>query len=125
MLIQTTSIPGVAQRTGATTYYIEMMRPVPGRADEPLFGLYPAPGYVDLAVATDLVEAGRLIEKGYVTPERTTLIASTHRVYAMAEKTAMADGAFHSPRIIDAAGARRATRCCATSPPLRVPRAPP
>lgn len=105
VLIQTTSIPGVAQRTGATTYYIEMMRPVPGRADEPLFGLYPAPGYVDLAVATDLVEAGRLIEKGYVTPERTTLIASTHRVYAMAEKTAMADGAFHSPRIVDAAGA--------------------
>src|SRR5690606_10813274 len=26
VLIQTTSIPGVAQRTGATTYYIEMMR---------------------------------------------------------------------------------------------------
>ena len=108
MLVQATSIPGVAQRTGSTTYYMEFMRPPSG--DEPLFGLYPAPGYVDMAVATDLVEAARLIEKGYVTPDRTTLIAATHRVYAMSEKTAMADGTFHAPRIHDAARqfARRA-----------------
>ncbi len=102
LLVQATSIPGVAQRTGSTTYYMEFMR-APESGDEPLFGLYPAPGYVDMAVATDLVEAARLIEKGYVTPDRTTLIASTHRVYAMSEKTAMGDGAFHAPRIHDAA----------------------
>lgn len=102
LLVQATSIPGVAQRTGSTTYYIEIMQP-PAEG-EPLFGLYPAPGYVDMAVATDLVEAGRLVEKGYVTPDRTTLIASTHRVFAMAEKTAMGDGIFHAPRIVDAAG---------------------
>ncbi len=99
--VQATSIPGVAQRTGSTTYYMEFMRA--SNDDEPLFGLYPAPGYVDMAVATDLVEAARLIEKGYVTPDRTTLIAATHRVYAMSEKTAMADGTFHAPRIHDAA----------------------
>ncbi len=103
LLVQATSIPGVAQRTGSTTYYLEIMRPPP--EGEPLFGLYPAPGYVDMAVATDLVEAGRLVEKGYVTPDRTTLVASTHRVFAMAEKTAMGDGIFHAPRIIDAAHA--------------------
>lgn len=101
LLVQATSIPGVAQRTGSTTYYLEIMQPPPEGA--PLFGLYPAPGYVDMAVATDLVEAGRLVEKGYVTPDRTTLVASIHRVYAMAEKTAMGDGTFHSPRIVDAA----------------------
>ena len=101
LMVQATSIPGVAQRTGSTTYYIEIMRP-PAEG-EPLFALYPAPGYVDMAAATDLVEAGRLVEKGYVTSDRTTLIASTHRVFAMAEKTAMGDGVFHSPRIVDAA----------------------
>lgn len=101
LLVQATSIPGVAQRTGSTTYYMEIM--CPPAEGEPLFGLYPAPGYVDMAVATDLVEAGRLVEKGYVTPDRTTLIASTHRVFAMSEKTAMGDGIFHAPRIVDAA----------------------
>jgi len=101
LLVQATSIPGVAQRTGSTTYYMEIIKP-PAEG-EPLFGLYPAPGYVDMTVATDLVEAGRLVEKGYVTPDRTTLVASTHRVFAMVEKTAMGDGTFPSPRIIDAA----------------------
>jgi len=103
VLVQSTSIPGVAQRTGATTYYIEMMRPQPGADREPVFALYPAPGRVDLMVASELVEAGRALENGLVTPDRTTLIAATHRVYAMEEKTAMTDGAFESSRILRAA----------------------
>ncbi len=105
MPVQTTSIPGVAQRTGATTYYIEMMpKQAPG-APEPLFALYPAPGYVDMAVASELIEAGRLIEMGFVTPDRTTLIASSHRVFAMDERTAMGDGGYQAPRVADAARA--------------------
>lgn len=103
--VQSTSIPGVAQRTGATTYYLELMKPAAGEAREPVFGLYPAPGHVDIAVASELVEAGRLIENGFVSPDRTTLIASTHRVFAIAEKGAMSDGAFEAPRIVDAARA--------------------
>ncbi len=103
ILVQSTSIPGVAQRTGATTYYIEIMSPGGDGTGEPLFALYPAPGFVDMAVASELVEAGRLIENGYVTPDRTILIASRHRVYAMSERTAMGDGGFHAPRITDAA----------------------
>jgi len=109
LLIQTTSIPGVAQRTGATTYYLEMMHPLSGHGLEPLFALFPAPGFIDMAVASEIVEAGRLIEMGFVTPDRTTLIASTHRVYAMAERTAMADGAYDAPRIADAANALAAS----------------
>lgn len=105
LLVQTTSIPGVAQRTGATTYYVELMKPVAPDKPEPLFALYPAPGYVDLAVATELIEAGRLIETGFVTPDRTTLIASNHRVFAMDERTAMGDGSFQAPRVTDAANA--------------------
>jgi indolepyruvate ferredoxin oxidoreductase beta subunit len=38
------------------------------------------------------MEAARAIERGFVTPDRTRLIASTHRVYAMTEKIALADG---------------------------------
>ncbi|MGH7004849.1 MAG: indolepyruvate oxidoreductase subunit beta family protein, partial [Alphaproteobacteria bacterium] len=49
------------------------------------------------------VETGRVIEKGYVSPDRTLLVASTHRVYAMGEKMAMGDGRFDSDRIVAAA----------------------
>ena len=39
---QSTSVPGVAQRTGATIYYVEMLPPKAGRA--PILSLMPAPG---------------------------------------------------------------------------------
>ena len=86
LAVQATQIPGVAQRTGATTYYLEVM---PSRAAQPsVLALNPAIGEVDVALATELLEAGRMIFNGFVTPDRTTLIASTHRVYAIAEKSA-------------------------------------
>ena len=62
----------------------------------------PVPGDVDIVVASELMEAGRAIQRGFVTPDRTTLVASTHRVYAMTERIALADG-----RVDDAAHARR------------------
>ena len=102
---QATSIPGVAQRTGATTYYLEIY---PARKDllngrEPVLSLTPSPGNVDVMVASELVEAGRAMQNGFVSPERTTLIASTHRIYATVEKMQMADGRFDSARVVDAA----------------------
>lgn len=103
---QSTSIPGVAQRTGATTYYLEIY-PL-GRAElagrEPVLSLTPSPGNVDVMVASELVEAARAMQNGYVSPERTTLIASTHRSYATVEKMQMADGRYDSARVIEAAG---------------------
>ena len=39
---QSTSVPGVAQRTGATIYYIETLPPRNGVA--PVFSLMPTPG---------------------------------------------------------------------------------
>ena len=103
--VQATSIPGVAQRTGATTYYIEIL-PVPyselGGA-QPVMDLFPGVGDIDLMVATELLETARAIERGFVNPERTTLIASTHRVYSMLEKTAMGDGRVDGERILAAA----------------------
>ena len=52
----------------------------------------PTPGDVDVVVASELVEAGRAIQRGLVTPARTTLIASTHRSYTISEKSDPADG---------------------------------
>ena len=102
---QATSIPGVAQRTGATTYYLEIFpshrKSLNGK--EPVLSLTPSPGNVDVMVASELIEAGRAMLNGFVSPERTTLIASTHRIYATVEKMQMADGRFDSDRVRDAA----------------------
>jgi len=101
---QSTSIPGVAQRTGATTYYLEIFpaqeAQLNGKA--PVFSLTPSPGNVDVMVASELIEAGRAMQNGYVSPERTTLVASTHRIYATVEKMQMADGRVDSERVIEA-----------------------
>ncbi|MGC2518320.1 MAG: indolepyruvate oxidoreductase subunit beta family protein [Burkholderiales bacterium] len=103
--VQSTSIPGVAQRTGATTYYLEIY---PARRNalggrEPVLALTPAPGNVDVMIASELVEAGRAMQNGFISPERTALIASTSRVYTTAEKMAMGDGRADSERIVAAA----------------------
>ena len=145
--VQATSVPGVAQRTGATTYYLEIGPRGSGRvsggalrpeddsgsytgtrggeagnltasanrrdprdsglgsdAAEPVMALLPTPGNVDLLVASELLEAGRAAQTGMITPDRTTVIASTHRTFAIAEKSAMGDGRFADERI------RRAVR---------------
>jgi len=111
LIVQSTSIPGVAQRTGATTYYIEIFpQPLTAAQRRPILALTPTPADIDIVAASELVEAGRALQNGYVTPGRTTLIASTSRVFAIGEKSAMADGRFDSERIMDAAAelARRA-----------------
>jgi indolepyruvate ferredoxin oxidoreductase beta subunit len=106
-LVQATSVPGVAQRTGATVYYLEFCPPDPaGRL--PVQALMPVPGDVDIVVAAELMEAGRAIARGLVTPDRTTLIASSHRIFAIAEKSAMGDGITSPARVLD--GCRTAAR---------------
>ncbi len=102
---QGTSVPGVAQRTGATVYYIEIAPPGP----EPMMALMPVPGDVDVVIASELMEAGRAVARGLVTPGRTTLIASSHRIFAIGEKSAMGDGAFSAAAVLDAC-ARSARR---------------
>ena len=100
---QTTSVPGVAQRTGATIYYIEIFPEVVGAAGkEPVLALMPVPGELDVVLASELMEAGRAVQRGLVTPNRTTLIASTNRVYSMTEKTAIADGQVDAHRLSEA-----------------------
>jgi len=114
--VQSTSIPGVAQRTGATTYHVEMVpaampaaavaSPASGASSgsgrRPILALAPGVGDVDLVVASELMEAGRAIAGGYVTPGRTTTIASTSRSYLVVEKMAMGDGRYDQQKLLQA-----------------------
>ena len=100
---QSTSVPGVAQRTGATVYYVEVIEAAPGLA--PVFSAMAAPGDVDIVIAAEWMEAGRAIQRGLVTPDRTTLIASTHRAFAVSEKEAPGDGMADASAVTGAARA--------------------
>ncbi len=102
---QSTSIPGVAQRTGATTYYIEIYPTHHDRLEgrSPTMALYATPGNMDVVVTSELMEAGRALELGWVTPDRTTLVSSSHRVYSILEKSAMGDGRFEASDLIKTA----------------------
>ena len=91
---QSTSIPGVAQRTGATTYYLEVF-PVPvaqlnGR--RPVLSLNPVPGALDALVSSELLETARQIGNGMATAERTLVISSSSRSLTTAERMVPGDG---------------------------------
>ena len=112
MPVQATSIPGVAQRTGATTYYIEIWPETWAELGDrqPVLALSPAVGEVDIFASSELLEAGRQIQAGYVSPDRTLLISSTNRVYATAEKMQMGDGRSDDKKLVQAAGDRSQTQ---------------
>ena len=99
-IAQTTSVPGVAQRTGATVYYLELLKARDGA--KPILALMPTPGDVDVVMAAELMEAGRSVLRGLVTPDKTMLIASTHRSYAVGEKEKPGDGIGDPTVVVDA-----------------------
>jgi len=104
---QGTSVPGVAQRTGSTVYYVELARREGERL--PIMAQMPVPGDVDVVIASEMMEIGRALLRGFCTPDRTVLIGSTHRIYAISEKAAMGDGRGDSQTVLTAAeqGAKR------------------
>jgi indolepyruvate ferredoxin oxidoreductase beta subunit len=108
---QMTSVPGVAQRTGATIYYVEM-GPWNPSDPEPILSLTPVPDDVDIVIASELMEGGRAILRNFVSRNLTTLIASSHRVYAISEKSARADGIARSKTILDTAMKRAMRFIC-------------
>ncbi|HEX8165160.1 MAG TPA: indolepyruvate oxidoreductase subunit beta family protein [Beijerinckiaceae bacterium] len=109
-LAQATSVPGVAQRTGATIYYVELFPKAAAEkaGRDPVLALMPMPGDVDVVVASELMEAGRAVQRGFVTPDRTTFIASTHRVYSMTERIAPSDGRVDESALLE--GCRAAAK---------------
>jgi indolepyruvate ferredoxin oxidoreductase beta subunit len=91
---QATSIPGVAQRTGATTYYVEVF-PLPlatlgGR--KPVFSLNPVPGALDAMVSSELLETARQIGNGMADPGRTIVVTSSARALTTQERMQLGDG---------------------------------
>jgi indolepyruvate ferredoxin oxidoreductase, beta subunit len=99
---QATSIPGVAQRTGATTYYLEVF-PVPfsglaGR--KPVFSLNPVPGALDAMVSSELLETTRQIGNGMASPERTLVITSSARTLTTQERMQLGDGRTDSANLL-------------------------
>jgi indolepyruvate ferredoxin oxidoreductase beta subunit len=114
---QTTSVAGVAQRTGATVYYLEMLPPGhdvdgdearPRVRETPVMSIFPTPGEVDVVIASELMESGRAVQRGFSTADRTTLITSTSRVYSIDEKIALGDGRVDDAKLIE--GARAASK---------------
>ncbi len=90
---QSTSVPGVAQRTGATTYYIEIWpQPMADGGPRPVFSLNPVPGDIDLLLSSELLETARHVGNGMASRERTQVISSTARALTVAEKMQMGDG---------------------------------
>jgi indolepyruvate ferredoxin oxidoreductase, beta subunit len=106
---QATSVPGVAQRTGATVYYVEVF---PNKGRPPVLALMPTPGDVDIVLAAEFLEAGRAILRGFCTAERTTLICSTHRSYAIGEKSQPGNGVIDPLKTV-AAIRRHTCKCVA------------
>ncbi|MET4577333.1 indolepyruvate oxidoreductase subunit beta family protein [Ottowia thiooxydans] len=96
---QSTSVAGVAQRTGATIYYIELVEPTPGL--RPVMAQMAVPGDVDVLIAAELMEAGRAVQRGFVTPERTTVITSSHRTFSVEEKMVPGNGVANSEAVLD------------------------
>lgn len=111
-IAQATSVPGVAQRTGTTIYYIELFPVV--AADQaglaPILALMPVRGEVDVLLAAELIEAGRAVTRGFVSPDRTTVIASSHREYSVAEKMPIGDGIADRAQVL--ASVEEAARGC-------------
>ncbi len=91
--VQATSIPGVAQRTGATTYYIELMEPISTQVVgiNPIFGLSPVPGQIDLLISSELLETGRQISNGMSNPEQTCVISASNRTLTTLERMGLGD----------------------------------
>jgi indolepyruvate ferredoxin oxidoreductase, beta subunit len=100
---QSTSIPGVAQRTGATTYYIEVL-PTPLselKGKQPVFSLNPVPGALDALVSTELLETARQISLGMVSADRTRVFSSSSRSLTTLERMPMGDGRLDVQPLLD------------------------
>ncbi|EYC50515.1 indolepyruvate oxidoreductase [Hylemonella gracilis str. Niagara R] len=99
--VQATSIPGVAQRTGATTYYLEVFPTLQSELKglRPVLGLYPMPGRLDALVSSELLETVRQLSLGHASRDRTLVISSTARTLTTAEKMQLGDGRRDTARL--------------------------
>src|ERR1700716_4720854 len=80
-LAQATSVPGGAQRTGATVYYVELFPKSAAQAAgrDPVLALMPVPGDVDVVLASELMEGARAGERGFVPANKKLATPPTDR----------------------------------------------
>lgn len=79
-------IPGMSQRGGATSYYVEMApEEAAPEINDALLSPAPFLGEVDCLVGLELLELGRAVQSGY-SSEKTVVVGSTHRDYTILEK---------------------------------------
>ena len=110
-VVQATSVPGVAQRTGATIYYVEIARKACGWTRAPILVADAERRATSTSCSRpNSWKPGRSMLRGLVTPDRTTLIASTHRAYAVGEKETPGDGIADPNLVVEAAGVAAETR---------------
>src|SRR5260221_13375394 len=84
-IAQMTSVPGVAQRTGATNYYVELFPKTGAKSNTraPVLGLTPVAGDADIGLQPELLAAAAPAAPARVAPDETTIIARTERVSSM------------------------------------------
>ena len=98
---QATSIPGVAQRTGATTYYIEVFpTPLAELTRKPIFSLNPVPGKLDMMISSELLETARQVTNGLPAKETTQIITSSSRALTTGERMVLGDGRVDSDKLL-------------------------
>ena len=116
--VQATSIPGSPNGQAQPIIMWTLARKNSKRCGGDLFFLSPAIGEVDVMIATELAEGSRAPSAGYITPDRTTLIGSTHRVYLTVEKMGMGDGRLDEKKLYSALKKMRNRQLCSTPPIL-------
>ncbi len=98
---QATSIPGVAQRTGATTYYIEVFpTPLAQLTRQPIFSLNPVPGKLDMMISSELLETARQVTHGLPAKDVTHIITSSSRALTTGERMMLGDGRVDSDQLL-------------------------
>ena len=98
---QSISMPGMSQRGGATSLYLEIAVRDDATDTQPInFSQYPFPGGVDVVVSQEYLELGRVLQAGY-TSERSTVVGSSHRLFAVTEKLPLWGGRTESEALTD------------------------
>lgn len=95
--VQTVSLPGLAQRTGSTVYYIEAYKS-DNSGKKIIFSQHPVPGEIDIILAQEFLELGRILEQGFGS-KNTKIVSSTHRVYSTLEKLPVSSGIFSDEKL--------------------------
>jgi indolepyruvate ferredoxin oxidoreductase beta subunit len=100
MKAQAIALPGLSQRGGGTTFYLEIAHQAKDQTelDRVVFSQHPFPGRVDIIIGQELVELGRVLRTGYA-GNRTTVVGSTYRNYTIGEKMPSFDGIYPSEEI--------------------------